>query len=817
MKTHRGLSLTALGLLAIGALGGGERSLLANEPPVAEAGLSRYVAQDPIQLDGRRSYDPDHSGPLSYVWSQVSGPPVTLAAANTATPSISGFVQTEGIQVCEFELIVNDGEQASPPDRVKVTIVPTFTGSTMTLENAAFDPQKPTVIFFHGGSLDGTGGGAMNSPVWSEKANVISFPRYVSDMAGAIPETGNQPGRRYERPTDMVIAYLSAAAPDYRQPIQTMGFSLGGLPALDVALRLNLTYADARYAANHVTLLDPSAWALGMSEYRRRVAELLAKPVDREQCWIDVHEAANASVASSALNVVFAPEHSLPWNWYRTSLATLDAGVFNHGLVAGAYWSVVGPGRNLQLALTTGLQVYKFRWTGSATAGQLTFFDETVFPGRFPEPVTLGGWAHTDAGGAVDGTVLSCDESENAVGYQLLFGSDPDRVMDYRVISDTPIPPTEVFREFPPGQTWWTIRARDAYGSTIHADPVRLDLTSLPLMLVKNARTGKKYSLIRHALRDAKAGDVILLDPATYQENIEYVKPSVTVSSLDPNNPLVVAGTILRGRYDGPTVTFAGSASAGCLLAGLTIQGRMVVVSCRDAVPTIRNCTVESPDGIALEFWIGEEPRVIDCTLRGRVKEGGDPGLLAYWRLDETEGALARDNEGSNDGTVLGNPLWQPDGGKLKGALRLNGTDNAISTPSILNPGKTPFSVFLWVQGGALGQVLLSQIGAANWLRAAPTSGVLRTELNEPGRNASKHLSSAVVITDGAWHRVGLVWDGTNRLLYVDDVEVARGTLTGLSDSPEGLYLGTGSKRETGTFWSGLIDDVRIYNRAVKP
>jgi hypothetical protein len=32
-----------------------------------------------------------------------------------------------------------------------------------------------------------------------------------------------------------------------------------------------------------------------------------------------------------------------------------------------------------------------------------------------------------------------------------------------------------------------------------------------------------------------------------------------------------------------------------------------------------------------------------------------------------------------------------------------------------------------------------------------------------------------------------------------------------------GLYFGTGRGMEPGTFWSGLIDDVRIYSRAVRP
>jgi hypothetical protein len=77
-------------------------------------------------------------------------------------------------------------------------------------------------------------------------------------------------------------------------------------------------------------------------------------------------------------------------------------------------------------------------------------------------------------------------------------------------------------------------------------------------------------------------------------------------------------------------------------------------------------------------------------------------------------------------------------------------------------------------------------------------------------------LYSHAVITDGNWHRIGLVWDGSNRILYVDDVEVVsdtydNGRLFGR------LQIGAGMNLDPGTYWSGLIDDVRIYDRAITP
>jgi hypothetical protein len=90
------------------------------------------------------------------------------------------------------------------------------------------------------------------------------------------------------------------------------------------------------------------------------------------------------------------------------------------------------------------------------------------------------------------------------------------------------------------------------------------------------------------------------------------------------------------------------------------------------------------------------------------------------------------------------------------------------------------------------------------------------TDLKSSGRQ-SRPLASTAAITDGAWHRLGLVWDGSNRILYVDDIEVARDTQVSLTGSCKGLYLGAGSTLTAGTFWAGLIDDVSIYDRAVKP
>jgi hypothetical protein len=142
--------------------------------PVADAGLPAYAASNAVSLDGTGSYDPDNSGELRYSWRQITGPSVVISDENTAKPTISGFVQTESLQICKFELVVYDDQYESLPDTVEVRIVQTSGENILILESDTFDPNKPTVIYFSGG--DGIrGSDRWNSDEWEKQVNLISF------------------------------------------------------------------------------------------------------------------------------------------------------------------------------------------------------------------------------------------------------------------------------------------------------------------------------------------------------------------------------------------------------------------------------------------------------------------------------------------------------------------------------------------------------------------------------------------------------------------------------------------------------------------
>ena len=81
-----------------------------NRPPSADAGADRLVQPgDIVILNGTASTDPD-GDPLTYLWNQTSGDPVTLSAAASPYPN---FTAPDYPTTMSFELVVRDGSLSS--------------------------------------------------------------------------------------------------------------------------------------------------------------------------------------------------------------------------------------------------------------------------------------------------------------------------------------------------------------------------------------------------------------------------------------------------------------------------------------------------------------------------------------------------------------------------------------------------------------------------------------------------------------------------------------------------------------------------------
>jgi parallel beta-helix repeat protein len=87
-----------------------------------------------------------------------------------------------------------------------------------------------------------------------------------------------------------------------------------------------------------------------------------------------------------------------------------------------------------------------------------------------------------------------------------------------------------------------------------------------------------QHSTIQSAIDAAINGDTIIVSPGVYLENINFKGKAITVQSTDPNNPNVVAATIINGSSPtdpnfGSVVIFKSGEDNNSILAGFTITG----------------------------------------------------------------------------------------------------------------------------------------------------------------------------------------------------------------------------------------------------
>ena len=118
------------------------------------------------------------------------------------------------------------------------------------------------------------------------------------------------------------------------------------------------------------------------------------------------------------------------------------------------------------------------------------------------------------------------------------------------------------------------------------------------------------------------SGDEIVIGPGSYQENIDLEGKNLTLTSINPNDPTIVATTVINGTSQCQAVTLSRGQGSGCVLAGLIVTGGIVGISCGAASPTISNCTIESTTSNSIEFMYGYQAKSSHRLLNPMLKKG---------------------------------------------------------------------------------------------------------------------------------------------------------------------------------------------------
>jgi hypothetical protein len=189
-------------------------------------------------------------------------------------------------------------------------------------------------------------------------------------------------------------------------------------------------------------------------------------------------------------------------------------------------------------------------------------------------------------------------------------------------------------------------------------------------------------------------------------------------------------------------------------------------------------------------------------------------GLVGWWTFDETSGTTAKDSSGKgNDGRIVGTPQWVP--GKIGGALQFNGSTyvDCGNGPS-LNV-REQITIAFWFKVQAFSNTWEAFLAKGDGAyRASRSNGT--DNATHMGITGGNYFDAVTIITDNQWHFWTGTYDGTTATIYIDGKQDAtRQYSGGIGDSSSyNLYIGE-NQQATGRMLHGLLDDVRIYDRAL--
>lgn len=199
-------------------------------------------------------------------------------------------------------------------------------------------------------------------------------------------------------------------------------------------------------------------------------------------------------------------------------------------------------------------------------------------------------------------------------------------------------------------------------------------------------------------------------------------------------------------------------------------------------------------------------------------------GLSAYWSFDQGTSTKVTDQSGrghtltlTTTGSTL--PTWNT--GRFGKGLTFDGSTNYTTIPTVTDlsfPDQT-FTVSFWIKESAApgGWIITNAAVSGGW--GVRDDGLVF--LKNVSNSQNTYGISGVTLTDNKWHHLVYVIT-TSTTVVANNVVTAYvdGAAVSVSGTPTVTYstqtnFSIGSRNSGQNFWSGTIDEVRIYGRGL--
>jgi hypothetical protein len=245
-----------------------------------------------------------------------------------------------------------------------------------------------------------------------------------------------------------------------------------------------------------------------------------------------------------------------------------------------------------------------------------------------------------------------------------------------------------------------------------------------------------------------------------------------------------------------------------CLLVALSLFGIVGAAFGGDYYPT--SFLLDFQNYCYLGF--NQAMNFTDAPHRGASY---DSSLVGYWSMDEDTGTVAHDGSSNGNNGTIKDAIWTT--GQYGNALAFDGHGSDVTLASIPSIS-TYYSVSIWFKPNELNRIqsLVSLRGSNSY----PVIYLFNNNRLLLYCGDSKYLYSSKTFTSddlNKWWHVVVVLNGTssaNWKLYIngsDNTGVHPDSGTYYEPSSSGSI----GSNHGGAYFNGVIDDVRIYNRAL--
>jgi glucose/arabinose dehydrogenase/chitodextrinase len=192
------------------------------------------------------------------------------------------------------------------------------------------------------------------------------------------------------------------------------------------------------------------------------------------------------------------------------------------------------------------------------------------------------------------------------------------------------------------------------------------------------------------------------------------------------------------------------------------------------------------------------------------------PGLVAGYSFDTGSGSSVSDVSGNGNTGAITSATWVA--GKYGGALSFNGTDARVRVPASTSMDVTSaLTLMAWIRPTANQsgwRTIIQREPDFYMLNASNSNGPLLPAGGGTTGGVFQWIGGPTASPVDAWTHVALTYDGSALRLYVNGVQVATAPAVGIiASTTNPLWIG--GNNPFGEYFQGLIDDARIYDRAL--